>query len=123
MRPMRKTETGFSLIEVLAALVVFSVSIIGLTHAGTQSTQTVAVLQDRTLAAIVADNQMVQTRVNPPRLGIRQGEETQLGVLFSYRLETVETEVPTFFKTQVTVTRDGQSQVIASRTAFRGARS
>ncbi|MBC6412844.1 MAG: type II secretion system minor pseudopilin GspI, partial [Hyphomonadaceae bacterium] len=54
-----KKDRGFTLIEVLAALIVFSIAILGLSQAGSQSVRSVGVLENRMLAGIVADNVLV----------------------------------------------------------------
>jgi len=42
-------EAGFTLVEVLVALLIFSFAIIGLTRSGTESVRAVGVLQDKSL--------------------------------------------------------------------------
>lgn len=113
-------EAGFSLIEVLAALMVFSVGIIGLTHSGTQSTQSVGVLQDKMLASVVADNQLVQYRLRPLVNGVQSGRSSQMSKDFTYTIETRPTEVANFYTVDIKVRREGSPQVIVNRTAFRG---
>ena len=54
------SEAGFTLVEVLAALLIFSFAIIGLTHSGTESVRAITILEHKTYAGIVADNRIVQ---------------------------------------------------------------
>ena len=115
MNPTRKErgankETGFTLIEVLAALVIFSVAIIGLIQAGAQSTRTVTALESKLLAGIVADNQIILTRSRPVTLGIRTGTATQMSQTFTYRIETRTTDAPNFFRITVIVRRADAEQ-------------
>ena len=49
-------DDGFTLIEVLASLLIFSLAIIGLTRSSMESVRTASVLQNKSYAAIVADN-------------------------------------------------------------------
>ena len=112
-------EAGFTLVEVLVALLIFSFAIIGLTRSGTESVRAVGVLQDKAYAGIVADNQLVRARIRPLKLGAETGEESVSGKTFEWRVETSETESADFYRLIVTV-NDGESdQVIKSRTAFR----
>ena len=72
-------QTGFTLIEVLVALSIASVGLIGLIKAQTQSTQNLEILQHKTLANLVASNLAVEMRLNHKHpLGFKNGEY-QLG--------------------------------------------
>lgn len=115
-----RTDRGFTLVEVLAALLVFSLSIIGLTHAGTQSAQAVNVIEQKSLAGIVADNALISARQYPLKLGTIDGEAEQMGRSYSYTLTTTQTEVSGFYALQVNVREDGSEQILVSRKAFRG---
>ena len=61
-------QDGFTLIEVLAALAIFSIAIIGLSGANTQSIKTTDRVTDKTYAGFVADNQLVLARLRIPCL-------------------------------------------------------
>jgi len=68
-------EDGFTLIEVLAALVIFSIAIVGLTRATTQSVAHTQRLTHKTYASVVADNQLILARMRRPEIGTKSGEE------------------------------------------------
>ena len=119
-RVTSRSESGFTLIEVLAALLVFTVAITGLTHAGTQSARAVTALDQKMLAGIVADNQIVETRrrlSNRPR----RGEETQMSRVFAYDVAITQTEAKMLYRIVVNV-RDknngDDNQILVTRTAF-----
>lgn len=112
-------ENGFTLVEVLVALLIFSFAIIGLTRSGTESVRAVSVLQDKAYAGIVADNQLVRARIRPLNVGVEAGEESVSGKIYDWRVETTETESAGFYRLIVTVTEAENDQVIISRTAFR----
>ena len=120
MSRLKKNEQGFTLVEVLAALLVFSLSIIGLTHAGTQSARAVSIISEKSLAGIVADNALIKARIQPLNLGSAKGEETQMGQIFTYRVTTAQTPVENFYSLNVSVQREGFEQVIITRQAYRG---
>ena len=120
MNAHARTERGFTLVEVLAALLVFSFAIIGLTHAGTQSAQAVSVISEKSLAGIIADNALVKSRMRPVKIGTENGTETQMGREFSYIVATTKTPDPNFYSVDVTVRKDGAEQIIVSRKSFRG---
>ena len=118
----RRDDAGFTLVEVLAALLVFSLSIIGLTHAGTQSAQAVSVISEKSLAGIVADNALIQARMQPLKLGAASGSEVQMSQTFTYTVTTTKTAIDNFYSLDVRVKRDGSEHVIMTRQAFRGSR-
>lgn len=123
MTPRRK-EAGFTLIEVLAALLIFSLAIMGLTRTGTQSAQAVAALEQKTWAGVVADNQLVLTRSAPPVTGRRTGTADVMGRKFAYAVETADTDTPRFYKITIDVRADAggraneTGQIIVQRTGF-----
>lgn len=115
-----KSEQGFTLVEVLAALLVFSLSIIGLTHAGTQSARAVSIISEKSLAGIVADNALIKARIQPLKIGTAEGQETQMGQSFFYKVTTTRTPIENFYNLTVSVQRDGFDQTILTRQAYRG---
>jgi len=118
MTGARRHMRGFTLIEVLAALVVFSISIIGLTHAGTESLKTAYALEQKTLAGIVADNQLVLAMRESVRAGKITGQSEVKGRVFDWSIETTAQDSPNFYKLEARVAQtDGQ--VLTVRNAFR----
>lgn len=112
-------EAGFTLVEVLAALLIFSFAIIGLTRAGTESVRAVSVLKDKSYAGIVADNQLIRARIAPLEVGVKTGEEAVSGKAYNWRVETSKTESDGFYRLIVTVNDAESDQLILSRSAFR----
>jgi len=112
-------DEGFTLVEVLAALLIFSFAIIGLTRAGTESVRAVSVLKDKSYAGIVADNQLIRARIAPLEVGAKTGKESVSGKSYDWRVETSDTESDGFYRLIVTVSDAESDQVIISRTAFR----
>ena len=60
MRHKPRSDAGFTLVEVLAALAVFSVSALGLMQVATQNIVAAQRIETRALARLVAENQMVE---------------------------------------------------------------
>ena len=114
----RTNTDGFSLIEVLAALLIFSLAIIGLTAAGSESSRSVTAMNEKMLAGIVADNVLTQARYEPVRIGGRRGSENQMGRDFEWDLETQTTEADGFYQFIVNVNLENSDQVLVQRTAY-----
>jgi len=112
-------DAGFTLIEVLAALLIFSLAIIGLSQAGAQSARAVTALDSKMLAGIVADNQLVLARGREIETGVYEGESEQLSRRFKYTAEIRETDIPQLFQITVKVTRPNDSQVLEQRIGFK----
>jgi len=121
LRPHKNArDAGFTLIEVLVSLVIFSVTILGLTQAGSQTLSTLNQLEERSYASIIADNQLALTRLRANNLSSRTqtGEVQSGGRGFEYRVTRVDTSVPNFFELIVTVTAQNKDQIIIERRAF-----
>lgn len=109
---------GFTLIEVLAALLIFSFAIISLTTAGAQTTRATGALEAKMLAAIVADNQLVLARTRVPEAGAVSGQSAQFSRDFSYVIDTRQTQIPRLFQITVNVSAAGSPQILESRIGF-----
>lgn len=72
----RHTARGFTLLEVLVALVVVALGMSALLETLTQSARNLAALRDRTVAEWIAMNQLALARLNPnaPTVGVTQGD-------------------------------------------------
>jgi len=102
----RMKESGFTLIEVLAALLIFSVAIVGLSRTTTQSVAHTQRLTHKTYASIVADNQLILARMRRPEIGTKTGEEEAGGRRYSWRIETAETPQQGLLELRVSVSQD-----------------
>lgn len=61
-------ESGFTLVEVLAALAIFSIAAIGLVHATSEGARAATIVERRAMAAIVAENALADTVLDQARL-------------------------------------------------------
>ena len=115
----KTNDMGFTLVEVLAALLIFSFAIVGLTHSGTESVRAVSILEHKTYAGIVADNRIVQARLKPLKIGISSGAESAAGRDYEWREEISATESDGFYQILITVQEKDKEQILITRTAFR----
>ncbi len=79
-------DDGFTLVEVLAALAVFSLAAIGLIQVTGQSVRTADALEARFAARVVASNVLTEALVDPEPLrdGSVAGAETELSRNFAW---------------------------------------
>src|ERR1044071_3540973 len=69
-RNQRTRHGGFTLVEVLAALVIVSLGLLGVIQAVSQTASSGAYLRDKTIAHWVAMNRLTEVRLEPQQPGI-----------------------------------------------------
>lgn len=112
-------DAGFTLVEVLVSLAIFSLAIVGLNRAATLAVSGTSALQFRTHAGFVADNAVVLTRIAPLELGIERFEVVSGGMDFDVVAETSPTEQAGFYEITVQVFERDQERIMSDRRAFR----
>jgi general secretion pathway protein I len=115
-KKLARQEAGFTLVEVLAALLIFSVAIIGLSRAGTQSVAHTQRLTHKTYASVVADNQLILARMTRPQIGTKSGTEEAGGRQYDWKVETVQTPQDGLLELSVSVSQGGD--VFVTRRAW-----
>lgn len=102
-------RSGFTLIEMMVALAVFSLAALALLRMTTENTRTAGELETRTLAGIVADNLAVETlvAVDPPAPGETAGETDLGGRRWMWRRIVSGTGDPALLRIEVRVSDDG----------------
>lgn len=96
---------GFTLIEVLAALLVFAVAVTMLVQAGSQRARSLSYLQQRTLATWVASDRITALRLEPgwPEPGTREGVVEMARRSWHWRAEVTDTPDPAVRRVDVGV--------------------
>lgn len=122
-RRRRASERGLTLIEVMAALAVFSVAVIAIMKAGGENARAHAAMEERLFAGIVAENQLIlaMTEEGELRQGARRGDERLAGRSWRWERRVSETTDPDLRQIDVVVRKAGETQALASLTAFRRA--
>lgn len=109
---------GFSLIELLVALAVFSLAALALLNLSGESTRSAARVETRTLGGIVAENLAVETMIAPQLAeGESNGREVLAGRTWGWTRAVSATDDPDLLRIEIRVT-EGGSQA-AERTIFR----
>jgi len=116
----RRGEAGFSLIEVMAALAVFSIAAIALLHASAENARAAVRLEETALSRIIAQNIMVETFVaNPkPGQGAESGETEMAGTRWAWRREIAPTPDPDVFRVTIEVRQSADGPVSSQLTGF-----
>lgn len=115
-------DAGFSLVELLVALTIFSLAALALLESQGRSLNTASELELRTLAGFVADNRVAEflgSRM-PPQAGRSNGTMSQLGAEFEWRENRVLIREADMVSLTVTVSLPDGGEY-ARLTAFRRA--
>lgn len=113
-----RSDAGFTLIEVLVSLAIFSLAIVGLNRAATLAVSGTTNLTLNTHAGIVADNAVVLQRLEPIEVGTDRFEDQSGGIDFDVVVETVRTEQPGFYELQIRVSELDEDRILSERRAF-----
>ena len=113
---------GFTLIEMLVALAIFSLAALALLRLETATVATTARLEDQALAQIVARNIAVETITDPvpPAYGDSRGSLVNAGRRWTWLRSTGRTPEPRIQQILIHVAREGGPEA-ATLTIFRRA--
>jgi len=89
--PESQANRGFTLVEVLAALAVFSIAALGLVQMSAENARTARLVEARALASLVADNRLAEVMTRQTRLdfGVQTDEVRLADRVWAVR-ETVQ---------------------------------
>ncbi|NJD31935.1 MAG: type II secretion system protein GspI [Gammaproteobacteria bacterium] len=121
---MPRAERGFTLIEVLAALVIVALGMLGVIEAVTQSARNGTYLRDRTLAHWIAMNVVTERRLQPdtPAVGETSDEVEFASVRWKWTMRVTQTQVQSLRRMDVSVRPADapESTALATVTGFYG---
>lgn len=110
---------GFTLLELLVALGVFSLAALALVNLTSESVRSQARVETRALGGIVADNLAVEASIGPvPPLGRTDGSLGLAGREWRWTREVAGTDDPDIRRVTVEVSTGGEAA--ADRTVYRG---
>lgn len=118
-------ENGFTLIEVLMAMLIFSIAILGLLRAGTENIRAVSQVKQKQIAGIIADNQLILAIAADENLqvGTKQDFTQMSGRDWQWKISTEKTSQAGFYKLTIEVREKNSEQVVIKRTAFSASKS
>ena len=121
MSDRRSPDRGFTLIEMLVALAVFSLAVLALLNLSGENARTAAVVQDQVLAGVVADNRAVEAMLLPlPDLAsAAEGLEQAGGMDWRWRRTLSDTGDAGIVRVDVEVGHGDTTQVVVRLTVFR----
>lgn len=123
MRTSRSNARGFTLVEVLVGLAVFSIGVMALFHLRGESVRSAVALEERAVAQIVAENRIIEALQMgvPLAIGTREGEVAMADRVWEWREEVAETPNAALWRVQVSVRAQDNGDVLAEINAFREA--
>lgn len=107
MKPQR--PRGFTLLEMLIAVAVLGIAMGAVLSAFARYTDQAAYLRSRTVATWVAHNRLTELALEPnwPDVGEKDDETEMAGVIWKFKVEGQNTQVPTLRRYDVRVYAPG----------------
>ncbi len=118
----RRYMRGFTLIEVMIALVIISISLTAMAVTMGGMLDNATSLRERTYASWIAQNKIVEMRIANviPETGTSSGEIEYASSLWEWRTEVSKTAVENLFRVDVEISRPGGDDSIRTVTGFLG---
>jgi general secretion pathway protein I len=121
--PARRAPAGFTLLEVLIALLVLALALLALTRTAAMQVQSFTEVRERTLAGWLAQDVLAETRVANalPNPGRSSGQRRFAGRDWHWELLVQTTAVPTIRRLDISVaTSAAPRATIAQLSGFTG---
>ena len=120
--PCFKTRRGFTLIEVLVALAVISISLVAIAGEMISMLNAANTMQERTYASWIAHNKVTEMRLANviPEVSTSSGELQYANREWAWRAVVSETGVENLFRVDVTVSYPGGDPLSRAVTGFIG---
>lgn len=102
---MSKTQQGMTLLEVLVALMIFSVGCLAVIRTTGQQARHLGILEKKVIAGWVADNQLAQITLNHIRPSVlwQQGQEKMADNEWYWRYRSLQTTDPQIYAIDIEV--------------------
>ena len=115
-------DQGFTLLEVMVALVIISLSLAGVAGSMGQMIDTANTMRDRTYASWIAQNKITEMRVSGivPEVGESSGDVDYANTIWVWSADVSETGIENLFKVEVSVSFPGDELPVRKVTGFIG---
>ncbi len=119
---IRRSCSGFTLIEVMVALSIVALSLTAVTASISQMINAAESMRNRTYASWIAQNRITELRLaaEAPEVGSSNGEVQYANTDWSWRAVVAETGVDDLFRIDVSVSLAGSEDNIRTVTGFVG---
>jgi general secretion pathway protein I len=119
---IRKSEMGFTLVEVMVALTIVAFSLTAVAASMNQMIDAANVMRDRTYASWIAQNKIAELRLSnqAPDVSSSSGEVDFASSQWSWRAVVSETGIESFYRVDVSVSHAGSEYIIRTVTGFIG---
>lgn len=113
---------GFTLIEVMVALVIIAISLTGMAVTMGGMLNNATTLRERTYASWIAQNKIIEMRVANvvPDVGATSGEIEYANAFWNWRAEVSESGVENLYRVDVEISRPGSTDPVRTVTGFLG---
>lgn len=120
--PRRHRQAGFTLLEVMVALVVVALALTAVAASMSQMLDAAETMRERTFASWIALNKIAEMRLANviPKVAETSGEVDYAGTTWGWRAVVSETGVENLFRLDVTITHAGSDNAIRTETGFIG---
>ena len=117
-----RRSAGFTLIEVMVALVIASLALTAVTASISQMVEAGTAMRDRTYATWIAENKIAELRLRnvEPKVSESNGEVEFAGLDWAWTATISETGVEFLYRVDVAVSFAGSKDVIRTITGFIG---
>jgi general secretion pathway protein I len=118
--PRRRRVRGFTLLEVMIALLVITLGMGAVINTTTESSWKSSILKQKTIAGWVAQNQMALYRAKQTwtNTKTRSGDVEMANVEWSWELKVTTTDDPSLRRLDIDVSLKGEDAIAASFTGF-----
>lgn len=122
--PETNRQDGFSLLEVVVAVAVFSLGALAVINVLGQGSRATIADEGRAVAAIIAENRLAEAmaQTQPPASGVTRGSETALARSWDWEMRVGPSPQPRILRIDVSVRATEGKQTLATLSSFRAAR-
>ena len=123
LRSAARRARGFTLVEVLAALVIVSLGMLGVIEAVSQTAKNGSYLRERTVAHWIAMNRVTEVRLerSAPKIGTDSDDVEMAGRKWRWTMEVTQTQVESIRRIDVSVAAaESKDDTLASVSGFYG---